>query len=142
MPSEFRRLLFTEKELTAAIVEHCRVSNHSLPSGTVLGCSARGEPEVSVRIEMLDDTDGKRYAITLHPEFVGAALIRHVIKQGIPLPRRASKILEVSGDRVALLLTLGGEDARPPDEPNGKVGITAPVGSDDDRALGTDAALT
>lgn len=121
LPSEFRRLVFTTKELVEAITAHGTRLGRPLPAGNLARCEVVSEPEVSVRLEIENTLEadpagtgsGKRHEITLEPAFVVAALLRFCMDRRIPVARMASKALEPAGERLALVLTLGTPQAGP-----------------------------
>lgn len=117
MPSELRRLIFSNEEVLAAVADYSASGRSPLPSGSVVSCRVYGEPKVRVRVEVEDPRRDYPVVVEIEPEVIGAALLRYCIAQGIPVPKQAEKSLQVHGDNIALKLTIKARSAALPGEP-------------------------
>lgn len=108
MPSETRKIVFSNNELITAINRHNQVSKNKLPKGMITTCKPLSQPGVAVRLEMLDQESGESTTVDLSPEVIGAALVRYCIAHKIPIPRHATKSVTAEGDDIALTLQVGG----------------------------------
>lgn len=105
MPTETRRILFTNEELLNAIARHRRDDKQPLPQSRIRGIKAeRNGHAVNVAI-LLSAGDGHE-RLEIRPEEVAASLIKYCALQKIPLPRRAQKSIAVEGGQVELHLQL------------------------------------
>lgn len=109
MPSETRRLVFSNAELVQAISEYNQGAGKKLPAGTVTACKPIDRPELVVRLEILDQRRGEVLTVDLTPEVVGAALLRYCMSRKIPIPRHAEKSVQVQGDNIVLAIALKSE---------------------------------
>jgi len=121
MPSELRRVIFSNEEVLAAVTEYSASGRSPLPSGEVVSCRVYGEPEVRIRVEIRDERRDYPLVVEIEPEVVGVALLRYCMTHGIPVPKQAEKALQVHGDNIALNLTIKARSAALPadqSEPN------------------------
>ena len=102
MPSEFRRVMFTNNELIEAIHDYSEVAEDKLPPGIILTCTPVSEAEVVVRLELVDQRNGETHVVELSPEVLGAALLRYCKKHHIPMPKSATKSIQMHGDEISL----------------------------------------
>ncbi len=108
MPSEFRRIMFTNNELIEAIHDYNGISQDKLPPGTILTCTPISEADVAVRLEMVDQRSDETHAVELSPEVLGAALLRYCMKHRIPMPKSATKSIQRHGNKVSLNVEIKG----------------------------------
>ena len=108
MPSEFRRVTFTNNELIEAIHDHNQVSRDKLPAGMIVSCKPVSEPDVAVRLDLVDQASGETRLAYLSPEVVAAVLLRYCMKRRIPMPRKAAKPIEIHGDEISLKIEIEG----------------------------------
>ncbi len=97
MPSEFRRVMFTNNELIEAIHDYNEISQDKLPPGIILTCTPVSEAEVAVRLELVDQRSDEMHVVELSPEVLGAALLRYCMKHRIPMPKSATKSIHIHG---------------------------------------------
>ncbi len=102
MPSEFRRVMFTNNELIEAIHDYNGISQDKLPPGIILTCTPVSEAEVAVRLEVVDQRSDEMHVVELSPEVLGVALLRYCMKHRIPMPKSATKSIQIHGDEVSL----------------------------------------
>ena len=100
MPSELRRLTFSESEVLDAIVSYAeRTGGKSVPDGELQSVRPGPEPEKNFRLDLAGGDE-----FLLEADFLGAALIMHCIEQNIPIPRRAERSLKVREGELSLYL--------------------------------------
>ncbi len=108
MPSEFRRIMFTNNELIEAIHDYNEIAQDKLPSGIILTCTPVSEAEVAVRLEMVDQRSDETHVVELSPAMLGAALLRYCMKHRIPMSKAATKSIQMHGDEISLNLEIEG----------------------------------
>lgn len=106
MPSELRRIVFSNDELKIAIAEHNRRAKEKLPVGAVQACEPLPDGGGAVRLEIVNQSYGEAQNVELSPETVGAALVRYCIQHKIPLPKKAHKSIHVQGDKLVLNVSI------------------------------------
>jgi hypothetical protein len=106
MPTEFRRIVFSNAELRQAIDASRDVKSVSVPDGPLQSVSFIDETREKVLVSVLvADCELDRVEKRALPaSFVAAALIRHCMAMHVPLPRFAQKSLVISGENIALEL--------------------------------------
>ncbi|GAA0600987.1 hypothetical protein [Caenispirillum bisanense] len=106
MPTEIRRLLFTEVEVARALSEFSLTSNTGVPQGAVLDFKIENEQPIRLRVHM-QTREGKQIFHGLDEPFVAAALLAHCMKAKIPIARKSRKTVRVTkGGGIALDMTL------------------------------------
>lgn len=111
MPSEMRRIIFSNDELRQAIDAYLLSRHEVLPVGYVH--SARvGEDKTQVVLSVHDRAQGKTHEAVLSAASVAAALIRFCFAYDIPLPRNAAKSISVFDGHVALEVRKGPKSAK------------------------------
>ncbi len=108
MPSEFRQILFSNKELIDALYEYDRAAQTKLLQGDILSCTPVQEGKVAVRLQLTDMVSGEAKVASLTSEMVAAVLLRYCIKHGIPIPRIADKSIQVHDDLISLDVRIKG----------------------------------
>jgi hypothetical protein len=109
MVSEVRHIVFSSEELMQAIVEYCRASKTPLPAGDVIGSTATQAEDsnaLQVALIMRQPPNYEDETVKIENRVVGAALLRYCISKKVPMPRAASKSLELKDGEVALTLSL------------------------------------
>lgn len=104
MPTEIRRLVFSNAELVDALRAYSETSNEKLPDGKVRKCTVVDDKKTAVTLEIENRFTQEVYQVNLRHEFVGAALLGFCFNTGIPVPRDSEKSLQVSGDNIALTI--------------------------------------
>lgn len=107
MPVELRKVMFSEDELRAAVIDYCLRSKIRLPEANIERIVVGEDPESCVTLKYYD-TDNPNDAddVKLSRDQVAAALIRYCGEQKVPLPRAGRKILQTSDEGVALLINI------------------------------------
>ena len=104
MPTEIRRLVFSNDELVEALQAYSETSNEKIPEGKVRTCTVVDDRKTAVTLEIENRFTQEVYQVNLRHEFVGAALLGFCFDTGIPVPRDSEKSLQVSGDNIALAI--------------------------------------
>ncbi len=115
MPSEFRRVMFTNNEVIEAIHDYNEISQDKLPPGIILTCTPVSQAEVAVRLEMVDQRSDETHVVELSPEVLGAALLSYCMKHRIPMPKSATKSIQIHGNEVSLNVEIEGRSKRAAD---------------------------
>jgi hypothetical protein len=102
MPNETRSLSFSNAEAIAALTEYCASTKRELPKGGIKRLSFSNDAEIKVTAEF----EGGPPAIRFYENEVAVALIMFCNKKGIPVPKRATKSLQVTQDSIALNLSM------------------------------------
>ena len=102
MPSEFRQILFSNRELIDAIYDYDRAAQTKLLQGDILSCTPVEEDKVALRLQMMDQASGEAQVASLSSELVAAVLLRYCIKHRIPIPKNGVKSIQVHNDRISL----------------------------------------
>ena len=102
MPTEMRKLVFSNEELKEAIILYNQIASEKLPAGDFLSCEIENGDEIKVVIRISETKTGATQRIVLASAFIGACLVNFCRQKRIPLPRDATKALQVIGDNIAL----------------------------------------
>jgi hypothetical protein len=102
MPTEFRRIVFSNAEFQEAIVTYPGEGKTALGTGSVRSVRFADEKRERLVVGMHDALNADPQERTLATPFVAAALLRYCITKHIPIQRSAQKSLTVSGDNIAL----------------------------------------
>ena len=106
MITEFRKIVFSKDEIMKAILNHNARSTSKLPAGDIVSVRAENEPEPILTLEIHDPTEGKSTSTSLKSHYLAAVMLRHCISSKVPVPRNATKHVEIMGESVALSLTI------------------------------------
>ena len=128
MPSEFRQILFSNKELIEALCEYNQTAQTRLPQGVIVSCTPVAEDKVAVRLQLVDQASGETRVASLAPEMVAAALLRYCIKNRIPMAKNAAKSIQIHGDQISLDVRIKGRAKRPQRTASAEVGEAPPEG--------------
>ena len=106
MATEFRRIVLTNDELMDAIALYNRAAKQKLPAGQFVSCTVKDGQDLTVSLEICDNSTDKRHNIDLKAAYIGASIIKWCQSEKIPIPRTAEKSVKAVGDNIALHLTL------------------------------------
>lgn len=107
MPVELRKVLFSEDEVRAAVIDYCLRSKIRLPEANIESVVVSENPESCVTLKYYEtDNPNDVDDVKLSRDQVAAALIRYCGEQKVPLPRAGRKILQTGDDGVALLINI------------------------------------
>lgn len=112
MPSEIRHIIFSPEEVVRAVVDYHRRSGKALPTGSVIRTTYEREPTVRCALHMGLDADSSRHVVWIEEPILAASLIFFCIQNGIPLPTKAAKNLQMLNEQVALRVTRTPADSR------------------------------
>jgi len=112
MPTEMRRIVFTNEELLNAINFINSRDVPKLLDGKILSSSVDTEKKLDIIIEFSSYNRDETRQVAIPIPILGAALVNYCIKSSIPMSKRAGKSIKIFGDNVALELIFG-DDQRP-----------------------------
>ncbi len=115
MPSEFGRVMFTNNDVIEAIHDYNEISQDKLPPDIILTCMPDSEADVAVRLELVDQRSEETFVVGLSPEVLGTALPRHCMKHRIPMPKSATKSIQIHGNEVSSNVEIKGRLKRAAD---------------------------
>ncbi len=106
MPEELRKILFSEDELQAAVVDYCLRAKIRLPDKIIDDLEVRADPEAMVVLKYADTGPEEASEVELSRDQVAAALIRYCSSINVPLPRSAQKVLQPGDGGISLLINI------------------------------------
>ena len=104
MPSETRKLAFTQAELQAALVNYALRSDMKLPNANIENIFVSNESDTTVRLVFQPNTADEVKEVEFSQEHVAAGIILYCRSRGIPLPRDSRKVLLVENDSVSMMM--------------------------------------
>ena len=66
-----------------------------------------------MRLELVDQNSGEAETAEISPEAICAALLRYCIRNRIPVPKNASKSIQVHGESIALAIRMRRKSSQP-----------------------------
>jgi len=105
MPVDLKKIIFSNKEVQAALVTYCIRQKIKMPRTAISRVVVNWETELTSNLCFLAEEDGgEEQVLTFSNEKLAAALILycHIMKD--PLPRDAQKTLDPAEDGVSLSL--------------------------------------
>jgi hypothetical protein len=105
MSTETRKITFSTEEVIQAVSKHRRDEKQPLPESRIRGMKVEDGVVPKFALQLEDRDDG-RTSIELRPAEVAVALIKYCRLKRIPLPKRATKSLDLDHGQVALVLFL------------------------------------
>lgn len=118
MPVDLRKIVFSNAEVQAALVNFCMRNNTKMPTTSIARVDVRWQKELSSDMHFVAlDGKGEGEVLSFSNEELAVALILycHLFKD--PLPHDAIKTLDPAGDGVALTLRYGWGDVVEKDHP-------------------------
>ena len=97
MPTEHRILVFNKNELIEALRVYCAKAGRALPDDEVHKMILADDSDVMISIS----DPQSRTKLEFTPHEVGVALIQFCIETRLPVPKWATKSLEVCGETVS-----------------------------------------
>ena len=111
MPSEFRKLVFTDDEVMDALEAHDDAASGRLDGRVIARLASDSVDDGELIATLAASEDGEEGDQVVLPDFyVTAALMRFLIEEGIPLPRRATKAITIENGQVVLQITVDHEE--------------------------------
>jgi|CEGD01.1.fsa_nt_gi hypothetical protein len=106
MPTEIRRLLFSNEELCGVLSTFINSTKTHVEPGTVVAFEVAKTDPILLKCRMVSQ-NGRQTGEALEGVFVCAAILSWCMKNKIPLARKAKKVVHVTQDgRIALDVTL------------------------------------
>jgi hypothetical protein len=102
MPTEFRRIVFTNAELREALSSYPGEGLVKLAAGQLRSVRFKEDAMDQIVVSLHDPLSDQIVDTVLSTSFVAAALIRYCIARRIPIQKTAQKAITLSGDNVAL----------------------------------------
>lgn len=106
---EYRSITFSEVELIRAVVERRQRQRQDLPLGTIQGAVAQTEQDgttlKAVVLKVVSD-EGQVHSVNVLPQEVAAALINYCLERRVPIPKSASKWVDVIDGEVAMFMDI------------------------------------
>ena len=106
MPTEIRKIVFSNEELKKAIVLFSHRSVNKLPEGDLISCEVTSIDGINVRIKIRPWYSEGEKIVVLSSTYIGAALSNYCMDCKIPIPRHAAKSLQIIGDNIALQINI------------------------------------
>lgn len=100
---ELRCILFTDREVLAAVLDRKRRLKEELPTGQITGLRMEGRDEGVVCTIVYDH--GER-SVTVPEHDLQAALLAHCMARKVPLPVDADKSVYLIRGRATLMITM------------------------------------
>ena len=110
MPSEVRIIAFTRQDVQEAIDRFGVIADKRLFKGKLIDCHVKKHPGVHAVLEVQRPAAEKTATVELNSTQLAAALISFCCDRHIPLPRVASKELDVIDDQLVLRLEMGAKN--------------------------------
>ena len=108
MPTETRRICFSNAEVADAIEHFAKATKFPMPPGKIAECKIDAHGPLMAALTVRHMAEGSSRIARFDKNTIAAALIRFCIEKKIPIPRSAEKSVEAQGDGVALILRVGG----------------------------------
>jgi len=106
---ELRCIVFNEKEVVTAVIDHRHSKRKPLPVGMVRGIAINTDGRNTCSLK-LEDYDGKRNAVSITEAELAAALIEYCLSRRIPMPRKSDKEINVVGGDIMMVMTISNFD--------------------------------
>ncbi|MDH5488695.1 MAG: hypothetical protein OEX17_02080 [Rhodospirillaceae bacterium] len=99
MPLDLKKIIFSNEEIQALMVNYCLRTNVSMPDTRIGGVELLWEPELQLDIKFLSKHEnGYGRTLSFSNSEVAAAVIMYCRLNKEPLPKTAEKKLEPVGD--------------------------------------------
>ncbi len=102
MPTEYRRIVFPNQELHAALSEYQGAEIQDMPPGDIVAVALLDSPANTVRMTLVSTSEGTSYTADFNAAHIAAALIKFCIDRKVPIPKHSRKSLRLMGDNLAL----------------------------------------
>lgn len=106
MPTEMRKIVFSEEEIVKAVLSQNRHSVRKLPPGDIVQVKAKSAPEPLLELDIFDPESEATKTIKLDTPYLAAAMLRFCIDSNIPIPRVADKSVQILGGSIALNISI------------------------------------
>ncbi len=109
MPTEMRRIVFSNEELLNAINFFNSPSIPKIPEGIITAASFDPVNKNNIALKFTSYNRDAERNIVISIADLGAVLISYCLKNKIPMSKKASKSLKIIGDNVSLELIFGND---------------------------------
>ncbi|MFP6711399.1 MAG: hypothetical protein VB913_06905 [Rhodospirillales bacterium] len=104
MPVELRRLVFSEEEVQAALINYALRSDMRLPSASVRNVKIYKKDGLFASLVYPPNEEGEAREVEFSEAHLAAAIILYCRVQEIPVPRDVRKVLTQDGNKVAMTM--------------------------------------
>lgn len=94
MPIERRRILFSDDEIVAAAVSHCRATGIAVPDAEVEDIDVSLKPDCAVTLTFAVSSPDQSDELSIDTDTLVNALVSFCRLNAIPLPKSAQKHIE------------------------------------------------
>ena len=105
MPTELRQIIYSRDELAAAITNYENGASRALPTGRIVFCRILNQAELGVEVKMIPNGGSDIRTVQLDANLLGSILIEECARRKIPIPKNASKSLQVIGEAIAITVS-------------------------------------
>ncbi len=112
MPSELRKIVFTKDEVRAAAVSYCLHAHVRMPQANIEDLVISSNLGELVTLKFTVSNPAERAEVILSQEQMAAAIIKFCREQGIPLPKKAKKLIRPDDTGLAMMINVEYEPAR------------------------------
>lgn len=102
MPTEYRRVVFPNRELRQALVQYGDPNGAQFPPGEIISVTLPEGVGDTVQVTVLDTARNITFTADFPVARIAAALINFCIQNKVPIPKKGRKSLRLMGDNLAL----------------------------------------
>jgi hypothetical protein len=106
MLKEIRNIIFAQDELEDAVKLFHTSVQAILPPGRIISFETSGNTAPVLTVNVVKPKEGEVSTVAIASAHVAAAMLHYCIKNGVPVPRKAKKKIELIEGNMALTLTL------------------------------------
>ncbi len=106
MPSELRKITFTQDEVQEAVISHCLHTDIHIPDANIDEMTLHDDAEAAAVLNFTVSNPADPNRVKLDRDNLAAALIRFCIDHDIPLPRIGQKMLTFKDGEVSLMINI------------------------------------
>lgn len=105
MPSERRRILFTDDEIVEAVISHCRATGIAVPHADVESLEIDRDSDCALTLTFAVASPDQSDQIHVDSDTLLAALVSYCRLAAIPLPRAIRKHLEPKDGCLSMVIS-------------------------------------
>lgn len=106
MPTERRRIIFSDDEIVSAALSHCRATGIPVPDADLENQTIATDDDCRLLLTFAVSSPNQIDEVRLDAENVLTALIAYCRMQAIPLPQAASKRLDPHAGAVSMVFDM------------------------------------
>ena len=106
MPAELRKLIFSEAELRAAMVNFALRNDMRVPAANIDKVDIDDEEDLTITLCFTSDDPAKDKDLVFNKEQIMAGVILYCRNYSIPLPRVGRKVLAKDGNTVTMMINM------------------------------------